>query len=126
MKSSWTQLITPLTFSRSGWSVVRSASLAKGGTSKKRQSRHLHEVFKRPSLLRHPKKDSFKTILIQTLTTVRGMRSRRYYVTPTTTTWDNSHSLPLHNSGTLAPVHELFRRPSYVTSLSECKRCGKL
>jgi hypothetical protein len=32
------------TFSRSGWSVVRSASLAKGGTSKKRPSPHLHKV----------------------------------------------------------------------------------
>jgi hypothetical protein len=31
------------TFSRSGWSVVRSASLAKGGTSKKRPSPHLHK-----------------------------------------------------------------------------------
>jgi hypothetical protein len=32
------------TFSRSGWSVVRSASLAKGGTSKKRPSPHLQNV----------------------------------------------------------------------------------
>jgi hypothetical protein len=31
-------------FSRSGWSVVRSASLAKGDTSKKRPSPHLHKV----------------------------------------------------------------------------------
>jgi hypothetical protein len=32
------------TFSRSGWSIVRSASLAKGGTSKKRPSPHLHKI----------------------------------------------------------------------------------
>jgi hypothetical protein len=32
------------TFSRSGCSVVRSALLAKGGTSKKRPSPHLHKV----------------------------------------------------------------------------------
>jgi hypothetical protein len=32
------------TFSRSGWSVVRSASLVKGSTSKKRPSPHLHKV----------------------------------------------------------------------------------
>jgi hypothetical protein len=32
------------TFSRSGWSVVRSTSLAKGGTSEKRPSQHLHKV----------------------------------------------------------------------------------
>jgi hypothetical protein len=34
--------ITPS--ARSGWSVVRSASLAKGGASKKRPSPHLHKV----------------------------------------------------------------------------------
>jgi hypothetical protein len=34
----------PTLFSRSGWSVVRSASLAKGGTSKKIPSPHLHKV----------------------------------------------------------------------------------
>jgi hypothetical protein len=44
LKSSWTHLIILFTFSRSGWSVVRSASLAKGGTSKKRMSPHLHKV----------------------------------------------------------------------------------
>jgi hypothetical protein len=32
------------TFPRSGWSVVRSALLAKGDTSKKRPSPHLHKV----------------------------------------------------------------------------------
>jgi hypothetical protein len=32
------------TFSRSGWGVVRSTSLAKGGTSKKRPSPHLQKV----------------------------------------------------------------------------------
>jgi hypothetical protein len=31
-------------FSRSGWSVVRSVSLAKGGTSKKRPSSHFHKI----------------------------------------------------------------------------------
>jgi hypothetical protein len=35
LKSSWTHLITPFMFSKSGWSVVRNASLAKGSTSKK-------------------------------------------------------------------------------------------
>jgi hypothetical protein len=32
------------TFARSGWSVVRSASLGKGVTSEKRLSPHLHKV----------------------------------------------------------------------------------
>jgi hypothetical protein len=40
--SEWSTVCS--TFSRSGWSVVRSTSLAKGGTSKKRPSLHLHKV----------------------------------------------------------------------------------
>jgi hypothetical protein len=40
--SKWSTVCS--TFARSGWSVVRSASLAKGGTSKKRPSPHLHKV----------------------------------------------------------------------------------
>jgi hypothetical protein len=40
--SKWSAVCS--TFSRSGWSVVRSASLAKGGTSKMRPSPHLHKV----------------------------------------------------------------------------------
>jgi hypothetical protein len=36
---------------------------------------------------------------------------------PPTTTWHNSHHLPLHNRGTLPPVHELFKRPSSVAPL---------
>jgi hypothetical protein len=41
-KDSFKTTVTP--FSRSGWSVVISALLAKGGTSKKRPSPHLHKV----------------------------------------------------------------------------------
>jgi hypothetical protein len=40
--SKWSTVCS--TFSRSGWSVVRSASLAKGGTLKERSSSHLHKV----------------------------------------------------------------------------------
>jgi hypothetical protein len=32
------------TFSRSGWSIIRIAQLAKGVTSKKRLSQHLHKA----------------------------------------------------------------------------------
>jgi hypothetical protein len=39
--SKWSTVFS--TFSRNGWCVVRSALLAKGGTSKKRPSPHLHE-----------------------------------------------------------------------------------
>jgi hypothetical protein len=41
-KGSFKTSVIP--FSRSGWSVVRSASLAKGGTSKNGSSPHLHKV----------------------------------------------------------------------------------
>jgi hypothetical protein len=40
--SKWSTVCS--TFSRSGWSVVRSAWLTKGGISKKRPSPHLHKV----------------------------------------------------------------------------------
>jgi hypothetical protein len=40
--SKWSTVCT--TFTISGWSVVRSASLAKGGTSKQRSSPHLHKI----------------------------------------------------------------------------------
>jgi hypothetical protein len=46
--SSWSLRQTVCsTFSRSEWIVVRCASLAKGGTSKKRPSPHLHKVLTR-------------------------------------------------------------------------------
>jgi hypothetical protein len=35
-----------------------------------------------------------------------------------------SHRLPLHNSGALLPVHELFKRPSYHASL--VSGCGRI
>jgi hypothetical protein len=38
-------------FSRSGWSVVRSASLSTGGTSKERPSPHLHKVPTRSNMV---------------------------------------------------------------------------
>jgi hypothetical protein len=44
---SFKTTVTP--FSRSGWNVVRSASLAKGGTSKRRPSPHLRKVPTRSS-----------------------------------------------------------------------------
>jgi rRNA maturation protein Nop10 len=49
------------TFSRNGWSVVRSASLAKGGTSKKRPSPHLHEV---PTRSNKVSPQTFQTALV--------------------------------------------------------------
>jgi hypothetical protein len=50
------------TFSRSGWSVVRNASLAKGGTSKKRPSPHLQNV---PTRSNKVSPRTFQTVLMQ-------------------------------------------------------------
>jgi hypothetical protein len=47
--SKWSTVCS--TFSRSAWSGIRSASLAKGGTSKKRPSPHLHKVQTRSNKL---------------------------------------------------------------------------
>jgi hypothetical protein len=46
-----------------------------------------------------------RALLKRLLTTVRGMRITPLLRYPTTTTWHNSHLLPLHNSSTLPPVH---------------------
>jgi hypothetical protein len=54
-------------------------------------------------------KGSFKT-------TVRGMNITPLLCYPTTTTWHKSYRLPLHNSGALPPVHEIFKRLSYFAS----------
>jgi hypothetical protein len=53
------------TFSRTGWSVVRSASLAKVGTSKKRPSPHLHKV---PTRSNKVSPRTLQTVLIHTHT----------------------------------------------------------
>jgi hypothetical protein len=63
-------------FSRSGWSVVRSASLTKKGTSKKRPSSHLHKVPTRSVRWVHElcKRPSFS--LIDNWRTTAGSRVR--------------------------------------------------
>jgi hypothetical protein len=57
--SKWSTVCS--TFSISGWSVVRSASLAKGGTSKKGPSPHLHKV---PTRINNASPQTFKTALV--------------------------------------------------------------
>jgi hypothetical protein len=60
--SSWSLRQTVCsTFSRSGWSVVRSESLAKGGTSKKRPSPHLHKF---PSRINEVNPRTFQTAFV--------------------------------------------------------------
>jgi hypothetical protein len=58
--SKWSTVCS--TFSRSGWSVVRSAPFAKGGASKKRPSPHLHKVLTRSNKV-SPR--TFQTALVQ-------------------------------------------------------------
>jgi hypothetical protein len=57
--SKWSTVCS--TFPRSGWSVVRSASLAKGGTSKKRPSSHLHNF---PTRSNKVSPGTFQTALV--------------------------------------------------------------
>jgi hypothetical protein len=56
------------TFSRIGWSVVRSASLVKGGTSKKRPSSHLHKVLTRSNKV-SPR--AFQTAVVNAITEIK-------------------------------------------------------
>jgi hypothetical protein len=58
--SKWSTVCS--TFSRGGWSVVRSASLAKGGTSKKRPSPHIHKEVPTRSNKVSPR--TFQTVLV--------------------------------------------------------------
>jgi hypothetical protein len=64
--SKWSTVCS--TFSRSGWSVVRSASLAKGGTSEKRPSLHLHKF---PTRSNKASPRTFQTALAES---VQGMQ----------------------------------------------------
>jgi hypothetical protein len=50
-----------------------------------------------------------------TLTAVRELKITPLLRYPTTKIWHNSYRLPLHNSGSLLPIHELFKWPSYIT-----------
>jgi hypothetical protein len=62
--SKWSTVCS--TFSRRRWSVVSSASLAKGGTSKKRLSPHLHKV---PARINKVSPRTLQTALTYSVTT---------------------------------------------------------
>jgi len=53
--------------------------------------------------------------------TVRGMKITLLLRYPHHYNWHNSHRLPLHNSGALPPVHELFKLRSYLRYI--CAHC---
>jgi hypothetical protein len=77
--SSWSfRQTVDSTFSRSGWSVVRSASLAKWGTSKKRPSPHLHKVPTRSNKV-NPR--TFQTALVNSFSSLHGERFRTWHMT---------------------------------------------
>jgi hypothetical protein len=68
-------------FTRSGWSVVRSVSLAKGATSKKRPSPHLYKVPTRSNIYIYIGFEGRKVVSkadynsVLALTDVRGTQS---------------------------------------------------
>jgi hypothetical protein len=53
----------------------------------------------------------------QSLVMVRGMKVTPLLHYPPAATWCNSHHLLLQNSSALPPVHELFKRPLYMSSV---------
>jgi hypothetical protein len=75
--SKWSTVC--ITFSRSGWSFLRSASLSKGGTSKKRPSPHLHKV---PTRSNKVSPRTLQTALVEELQSTQeltSVRVRTYY-----------------------------------------------
>jgi hypothetical protein len=84
--SSWSLRQTVCsTFSKSGWSIVRSASLAKGGYSKKRPSPYLHKV---PTRSNKASPRTFQT----TLVFLRKYQSVQ---------WSGNHDLPIWSNNTI-------------------------
>jgi hypothetical protein len=79
--SKWSTVCS--TFSKSGWSVVRSASLAEGGTSKKRPSPHFHKVPTRS--------DKVSPLTLQTALV-------RMCINTNTHTHTHTHTLRLHGT----------------------------
>jgi hypothetical protein len=65
--SKWSTVYS--TFSSSGWSIVRSALFAKGGTSKKRPSPHLHKV---PTWSNKVSPQTFQTVVVQSTFVARA------------------------------------------------------
>jgi hypothetical protein len=73
--SKWSTVCS--TFSRSGWRVVRSASLSKGGTSKRRPSSHLYKV---PTRNNKVSPRILQAALVQNLKEAKVFRLITYHV----------------------------------------------
>jgi hypothetical protein len=69
--SKWSTVCS--TFPRSGWSVVRSVSLAKGGASKRRPSPHLHKVSTR---INKVSSQTFQTVLVSMINAAESYTKR--------------------------------------------------
>jgi hypothetical protein len=115
------------TFSRSGWSVVRSAWLAKGGTSKKRQSPHLHKV---PTRSNKASPRTFQTALVHWMLFLRGFPSPPiiFFGRPYRTSWQFMLIIVTVKAGppfyldcqlSLVPFASIWVLSSYISS--SCK-----
>jgi hypothetical protein len=88
--SSWSLWQTVCsTFSRSGWSVVRNASLAKGGTSKKRPLSHLHKV---PTRSNKVSRWTFQTTLVCRDSTLKQSTATAFVIFPNSSLGISYHS----------------------------------
>jgi hypothetical protein len=118
-------------FSRSGWSVVRNASLAKASTSKKRPSPHLHKV---PTRSNKVSPRTFKTALVfqanwfaknyyyqsknlRHITEISNIQFQNFRLphfdplfTPVSLIFSSSHSLGLNNSRIRFVVNLVMKR----------------
>jgi hypothetical protein len=102
--SKWSTVCS--TFSRSGWRVVRNVSLAKGSTSKKWPSPHLHEVPTRSNKL-SPR--TLQTTFVHPRT-----------VTPSTSVHRSSCFVGLKiNTRTLCQLHRVSNRDPGMTNTKQ-------
>jgi hypothetical protein len=83
------------TFSISGWSVVRSASLAKGRTSKKRPSSHLHKV---PTRSNKVSPRTFQTALFTCRDNLNTLRTVSGILVTASLNWLTTQCLMRHNT----------------------------
>jgi hypothetical protein len=124
--SKWSMVCS--TFSGSGWSVVRSASLAKEGTSKRRPSPHLHKVPTRSNKV-SPRTLQMALVNINWHTFMKvGMNFMTLRTSPSTdfkTSVDNNGRAAVRTNGVVA-ISTCFNCTDYIASKVMGRRSWKM